>query len=441
MSATRASAFKDRWVTLGSLGGLIAGALIGEWLRANGGSADGFAAVGELLFVRPLMLMVVPLIMVSVVSGAASLGATGRLGLLGGATLVYFIGTMAVAATLGALLVSWVSPGTAIDPEAAHALRAVPAVLPPAVAANDVDSFTEAWRSITHQLVPKNVFREMSDGRPLGLIAFSVLIGLGLSAIGEQGKRTIEVVDAIAAAIMTAIGWILWVLPIGVLALVASTIAKTGLSQVRESLGLYMVVVLGGLIAHALIVLPSIQLVCGGGNPYAFLWRIRRALLTAFSTSSSSATLPVTMEACEAGGCSRRATRFVCPLGSTLNMDGTALYEAVAVVFLCQLYGLHLTGTELAVVVVTATLAAIGAAGIPSAGLVTMVLVVQAVNASLGNDPARSLPVEAIGIIIGVDRLLDMVRTTVNVQGDAFGARLLTRLAPDAVDADAASVR
>ncbi|MFZ9689270.1 MAG: dicarboxylate/amino acid:cation symporter, partial [Phycisphaerales bacterium] len=170
-------------------------------------------------------------------------------------------------------------------------------------------------------------------------------------------------------------------------------------------------------------------------NPFDFMWRMKRALLTAFGTDSSSATLPVTIEtAQDEAGCSKRASGFVLPLGATVNMDGTALYEAVAVVFLFQLYGIALGGAEFVVVVVTATLAAVGAAGIPSAGLVTMVLVVQAVNASLGNDPARSLPIEAIGIIIGVDRILDMVRTMVNVQGDMTGARLLTRLAPDDPD-------
>ncbi len=422
---------KDRWVTFGSLVAMVLGAMLGEWIHRNGGSANGFALAGEMLLVRPLLLLVVPLILLSVIGGAASLGATGRLGLLGGATLAFFISTMAIAAALGALLVSWFAPGAGIDPAAAEALKAAPAALPAAATTGEVGSLQEAWRSILYQLVPKNVFGEMVAARPLGLITFSILIGLGLSAIGDAGRTALEVIEGLNQALMRAIGWVLWVLPIGVLALVTSTVARAGFEALSGSLGSYMLVVIGGLLLHALVVLPLIMGLLGGGNPYAFLWKVRRALVTAFSTSSSSATLPVTMEACESAGCSRRATRFVCPLGSTLNMDGTALYEAVAVVFLCQLFGIALGGAELAVVVVTATLAAVGAAGIPSAGLVTMVLVVQAVNASLGNDPARSLPIEAIGIIIGVDRILDMVRTMVNVQGDMIGARLLTRLAPD----------
>ena len=430
-TAATSTRSKDRWVTFGSLVAMVAGAALGEWIHRNGGSADGFALVGEMLLVRPLLLLVVPLILLSVIGGAASLGATGRLGLLGGATLAFFVSTMAIAAALGACLVSWFAPGAGIDPAAAAALKAAPAALPAAATSGEVGSLQDAWRSILFQLVPKNVFGEMVAARPLGLITFSILIGLGLSAIGDAGRTALDVIEGLNQALMRAIGWVLWVLPIGVLALVTSSVARAGLDALSGSLGAYMLVVIGGLLLHALVVLPLIMVLFGGGNPYAFMWRVRRALVTAFSTSSSSATLPVTMEACESAGCSRRATRFVCPLGSTLNMDGTALYEAVAVVFLCQLFGIALGGAELAVVVVTATLAAVGAAGIPSAGLVTMVLVVQAVNASLGNDPARSLPVEAIGIIIGVDRILDMVRTMVNVQGDMIGARLLTRLAPD----------
>ena len=169
---------------------------------------------------------------------------------------------------------------------------------------------------------------------------------------------------------------------------------------------------------------------CIRDSPWQFFQAMRPALLTALGTDSSSATLPVTIECAEGqGGCSRRASRFVLPLGATVNMDGTALYEAVAVVFLFQCFGIQLGGTELAIIVITATLAAVGAAGIPSAGLVTMVIVVEAVNASLGGD--KFLPISAVGIILGIDRFLDMCRTTVNVWGDAVGAKVITRIAPD----------
>ena len=162
------------------------------------------------------------------------------------------------------------------------------------------------------------------------------------------------------------------------------------------------------------------------------MWQMKRALMTAVGTDSSSATLPVTIDAAEGeGGCSKRAANFVLPLGATINMDGTALYEAVAVVFLFQLFGIQLEFGQLVIVVITATLAAIGAAGIPSAGLVTMVIVISAVNMNLTGSPDGPLPVAAIGIIIGVDRILDMCRTAVNVWGDAVGAKIITRIAPD----------
>ena len=163
------------------------------------------------------------------------------------------------------------------------------------------------------------------------------------------------------------------------------------------------------------------------------MWSVRRALFTGFATSSSNATLPVTVRECTGpGGCSPRATNFVIPLGATLNLDGTALYEAVAALFLFQLCGVELTTTDLIIAVLTATLAAIGAAGIPSAGLVTLVIVIAAVNTSLAGRGVDRIPVSAIGLIIGVDRLLDMARTTINVWGDCVGAKIVTRLLPEA---------
>ncbi len=190
-----------------------------------------------------------------------------------------------------------------------------------------------------------------------------------------------------------------------------------------------------GLFLHGAIVLPAVLLLFTRRNPFRYMWQMRRALMTAFGTDSSAATLPVTIESAEGeGGCSRKAAHFVLPLGATVNMDGTALYEAVAVVFLFQLYGIDLSFGELVIVVITATLAAIGAAGIPSAGTVTMIIVITAVNTVLrGQGVAESelLPIAAIGVILGVDRIVDMCRTTVNVWGDAVGAKIITKLAPD----------
>jgi Na+/H+-dicarboxylate symporter len=227
---------------------------------------------------------------------------------------------------------------------------------------------------------------------------------------------------------------IIWVTPVGVFLLMTYTVGKIGLAALIGPLSKYIFVVLLGLAIHGIIVLPTILFLFTRRNPFDFMWRMRKALMTAFGTDSSSATLPVTLETAEhEGGCSKRAANFVLPLGSTVNMDGTALYEAVAVVFLFQLYGIELGFAELLVVVITATLAAVGAAGVPSAGLIMMVIVIKAVNTSLG-DETRELPLEAIGVIIGVDRIVDMCRTTVNVWGDAVGAKIMTRIAPDTPD-------
>jgi len=199
-----------------------------------------------------------------------------------------------------------------------------------------------------------------------------------------------------------------------------------------DAIGTYMLCVIAGLLIHALVVLGLICRVFGGCSPFRYMHQMRQALLTALGTDSSSATLPVTIEcATENAGVSKRAAGFVLPLGSTINMDGTALYEAVAVVFLAQAYGIDLPLSTLILVAITATLAAVGAAGIPSAGLVTMVIVVDTVNGTLVNmGGGQTIPIAAIGLIVGVDRFLDMIRTTVNVWGDAIGAKIIDRIDP-----------
>ena len=218
----------------------------------------------------------------------------------------------------------------------------------------------------------------------------------------------------------------------GVFALLAWTVARIGIGVFTSAIGTYMVTVLGGLFIHGFIVLPFFCWLFARCNPFKFLYQMRQALLTALGTDSSSATLPVTMEcATEVAGVSKRSAGFVLPLGSTINMDGTALYEAVAVVFLAQAYGLDLPLSTLILVAITATLAAVGAAGIPSAGLVTMVIVIDAVNGTLASTPGSpTIPIAAIGLIVGVDRLVDMCRTMVNVWGDAIGAKIVDRTCP-----------
>ncbi|MCA9521498.1 MAG: dicarboxylate/amino acid:cation symporter, partial [Myxococcales bacterium] len=202
----------------------------------------------------------------------------------------------------------------------------------------------------------------------------------------------------------------------GVLALVATTVAELGI-DLFATLFKYVVTVIVGLLFHGVLTLGTILWVFGGIEPWRYAHQMARALMTAFSTDSSSATLPVTMECVEEAGVSNRVSSFVLPLGATVNMDGTALYEAVAAMFIAQVYGIDLSFVQQVVIFLTATLAAIGAAGVPSAGLVTMIIVLRSVG----------LPLEGIGILVGIDRVLDMCRTTVNVWGDAVGARIIAR--------------
>jgi Na+/H+-dicarboxylate symporter len=292
-----------------------------------------------------------------------------------------------------------------------------------------------AWgaaMSILRQAVPRNVLSEAAAGNTLGVIVTAIILGAALLAIGDRGRAVVGLLESLLAALMRIVGWILVLLPLGVFLVTTATVAKAGLASLGGPLAGYMLVVLAGLAIQMLAVLPLMQLLCGGGHPYRYLLAMRRPILTALGTSSSNATLPVTIDACvRDGGCSRSATGFAVPLGATVNMDGTALYEAVAVIFLCQLFGIDLTVGEMALVAIVATVAAIGAAGIPSAGLVTMVLVVTAVNGLLAARGQETLPVAAIGVIIGVDRVLDMCRTAVNVYGDCVAAKVVTRLSPD----------
>ncbi|MCA9264800.1 MAG: dicarboxylate/amino acid:cation symporter, partial [Planctomycetales bacterium] len=294
-----------------------------------------------------------------------------------------------------------------------------------------------AFRNIATQMIPTNPVQAAAEGQLLPLISFSILLGVAITVAGPGGRPLAQLFDSLLTVIMKLVDWILWLAPLGVFALMAASVAKIGMGALVGPLSKYVATVLTGLGIHGFVVLPLVLYLFTRRNPYRYLHQMRAALMTALGTDSSSATLPVTIESAETQGqCSRRAARFVLPLGATINMDGTALYEAVAVVFLFQSFGIPLGGTELAIIVITATLAAVGAAGIPSAGLFTMVIVVEAVNASLGGD--KQLPISAVGIILGIDRLLDMCRTVVNVWGDAVGAKIISRIAPD--DPDPASV-
>ena len=427
-------------ITVGILAGLVLGAIVGQVLfnaydgKVPEGTLGGLKFFGSTFFIGLLKMVLVPLVASSVIVGVASIGDPTHLGRVGGWTVLYYFSTMVIAVIIGLVLVTSVAPGRKIGDqvitqgEAAYAQSAKRANVEGASG----KGLAHAFQNIVKQLIPSNPIGAAAEGRILPVISFSLLLGIVLTVIGPRGQPVLAFFDGVFGAIMKMVEWILWVAPLGVFCLVAWTVAKLGGEELIAPLAKYMIVVVVGLAIHGLIVLPLVLLIFGRTNPFRFMHQMREALMTAFGTDSSSATLPVTMECAERlGGVSKRSAGFVLPLGATINMDGTALYEAVAVVFLFQVYGIALGPTELGIIVVTATLAAVGAAGIPSAGLVTMVIVVEAVNNSLGLSGAKALPLASVGIIIGVDRILDMCRTTVNVWGDAVGAKIITRVAPD----------
>ena len=425
------------------LAGLVLGAVVGEGLyRGHDGAVpagwiEAFGFIGNTFFMNLLKMLLVPLVAASVIVGVGAIGDPSKLGKVGGLTVLYYFATMAVAVILGVAVVSTIRPGDMpletqqkLIAGGEQAYAGQDDAKTSAIAQRKNEGLWGAFKNITSQMIPKNPLGDAANGKLLPVISFSLLLGVVLVTIGPRGRPLMAVFESLFAAMMKLVEWILWLAPIGVAALVAWTVARIGLSSLLGPIVYYVLAVVVGLAIHAFVVLPAVLWFFTRGNPYRYMHQMRAALMTAFGTDSSSATLPVTMESAEIeGGCSKRASRFVLPLGATINMDGTALYEAVAVVFLFQCYGIHLGGTELAIVVITATLAAVGAAGIPSAGLVTMAIVVTAVNGSLGE--GKQLPLAAIGIILGIDRILDMCRTTVNVWGDAVGAKIISKVAPD----------
>ncbi len=418
---------------------LALGIVVGELLFRSQGALPAESAwmfTGNLLLLRPLQMIVIPMVIVAVVHGIASIGDPKQLGRLGLLVAGFYLGCMLCAATLGTVLVETIRPGDGVPAEVSAQLLAggetayqSDAARLATLTANESTGVLGAFKSILQQLLPKSPIGEAAAGNTIGVIVFSILLGLGLASGGARAQRAREVVEGLFHAMLCVIQWLLWMMPIGLFCFLVGIVGRVGLASVAGPVGAYMLTVLLGLAIHGFLVLPLLTCFFARTNGWSFMWNVRRALFTGFATSSSNATLPVTVRECTgAGGCSSRATNFVIPLGATLNLDGTALYEAVAALFLFQLCGVDLTTTDLVIAVLTATLAAIGAAGIPSAGLVTLVIVVTAVNASLEGRGVARIPVTAIGIIIGVDRLLDMARTTVNVWGDCVGAKIVTRL-------------
>jgi len=437
---------RSKWLlTILIMIGLVLGVAVGQLLfdpdfavtmsdaqHAHAKAVMALHFVGDTVFLGLLKMLIIPLIASSVIVGVTSVGDFRELGKIGTATLVYYIVTMLIAAAIGLALVTTLRPGERITPEQKEAARQTYDASESIK--RDIEQGPKgmlgAVQNLVQQIIPTNVVEAAAQGRALPVIFFSILLAIVITTLGEKGRQLSEIIATFFEAIMKLVHVVIWLTPVGVFALLAWTVARIGLGVFVDAIGVYILTVLVGLALHAFIVLTLICWLVGGCNPFKYMHQMRQALMTALGTDSSSATLPVTIEcATELAGVSKKSATFVLPLGATINMDGTALYEAVAVVFLAQAYGIELNFATLVLVAITATFAAIGAAGIPSAGLVTMVIVVETVNGTLAATPgAPSIPVAAIGLIVGVDRFVDMCRTTVNVWGDAVGAKIIEKV-------------
>jgi Na+/H+-dicarboxylate symporter len=401
------------------IAGLVLAVLIGVSLRhvspTVAGPIVGFAGFAGAIFMRLLQMIIVPLVFGTVCTGIIALEPS-NLGRMGLRALAYFLGTTLIAACVGLSGVLLMQPGRGVDAPTCtsnedcaanficEASACVPAVEP------------SAPMDILMGMIPKNPLGSLAATFDLpGVIFFAVLFAIAIVQLGEPADPMRNWIRSLTRIMEHITGWIMLLAPVGIFGLILKVVYETGLDTM-VNVGRYALTVVGGLTVHALIVLPALIFFLGKRNPLEIFKAVYPALLTAFSTASSSATLPLSLDCVENRADVPSATaQFVLPLGATVNMNGTALYEAVAALFIAQVYGLELTLAQQALVVATSVIAAVGAAGIPSAGLVTLIIVLGSVG----------LPLEGMALLLTVDRLLDMARTTVNVWGDISGAVVL----------------
>jgi dicarboxylate/amino acid:cation (Na+ or H+) symporter, DAACS family len=404
--------------------GLLVGACAGILANATlGGDHAAVAWVNAYLagpvgqvFLRLLFMVVMPLIFASIALGVTGIGDVRRVGRIGGKTLGYFLGTTALAATLGLLLVYPVRPGASITDDVRAELMATYAKdaadkLEKAHAADfGIDTFVN--------IVTRNPFKSAVELDMLGVIFFALMFGAALTLIDrERARPMIAWLEALSDVVITIVGMAMKLAPLGVAGLIFGVTSRFG-AVLLEPLSVYVAVVLGGLFLHVVLTMSIVIRFGIGMSPLRFYSLVRGALVTAFSTSSSAATLPTSLSvATEILRVPPRVAGFVLPLGSTMCMNGTSLYEGVTVIFLCQVFGVDLTLGQMAVVMIMAVITAVGAAGVPGGSLPLLV----GILAMFG------VPGEAIAIVLGIDRLLDMARTTVNVVGDLTATAFIAR--------------
>ncbi len=376
------------------VGGLTA--TIATWLVDS-----VFDVVGQ-IFVASLKLLVVPLVFVSLVCGSSAMGVNARMGQMAVKTLGLYLITTAIAVTLALVFANLINPGMGIELSSAASYEPGPA---PSV------------KEVIINIFPTNPVRAMAEGNMLQIIVFAILMGVAVTHSGDRGKQVLSFFESFNEVVMTMVSFLMHLAPYGVFCLLAKLFSELGITAIADLAKYFFTVVLV-LLLHGLGVYTLLFKAITRLSPWTLLKNIRPAMLFAFSTSSSSATVPVTLNVAERRiGIDNSIASFTVPLGATINMDGTAIMQGVATVFIAQAYGIDIAIGGYVAVVLTATLASIGTAGVPGVGLITLSLVLQQVG----------LPVEGIALIIGVDRLLDMMRTAVNITGDCVVSTIVAR--------------
>lgn len=405
-----------RWLSLNAqiFMGAALGLLIG-WGMVNAPDSavrDGILYSSDVvggLFIDLLKMVLIPLVFTSIAVGIANLQAHKQIHRVWLTTLAYFVSTMMIAVLLAMLFSNIFSPGAGLNIEmfqgAMEGFQTKQMTLP------------EFFANFLHSLF-QNPFAALADGNVLAVVIFALFVGIALVIGGERYKNILLLLQELLELVLRIVGWIMRLAPLGIMALLIELVATQD-TAILGSLGKFVTLVVGTTLLHGIVVLPLILYLITGVTPLKFWRGAREALITAFATSSSSATLPITMRVVEQHlHVKREVAGFVLPLGATINMDGTALYEAAAALFVANLVGIELNLVQQLIVFFTAMIAAMGAPGIPSAGMVTMVMVLQSVG----------LPAEAIAILLPIDRLLDTLRTTVNVEGDMVGSMVVQKL-------------
>jgi len=354
------------------------------------------------IFTSAIKLLVVPMVLFSIIMGTVGLGDPKKLGRIGLKTISYFLITTAIAIIIGMSLALMLSPGT----KGTYDVNAT------SYEVSEPVSITDTLLNI----IPSNPFQALADGNMLQIIVMSVLIGVALTALGEKTKGIVNLVEEANEMMMYLVQLVMRLAPYGTFGLIATAVGNQGIGAMK-AMGAYTLVVMVALLLHGIVTYGGTIWFLAKKNPIWFLKEFAPAMSVAFSTSSSSATLPISMKiAQEKLGVKKPISSFVQPLGATINMDGTAIVQGVATIFIAQVYGVHLDTSALLTVVLTAVLASIGTAGVPGVGLIMLAMVLSSVG----------LPVEGIGLILGIDRLIDMARTSMNIMGDTACALFIS---------------